>query len=198
MDYPNKWRALSRKSKAFIFLLIGLWMWFTIQTIVVIADGLNDEIAPADVAIVFGSQVLTNGQPSLLLKSRLDKTLELYQKGYFKTIIVSGGFGKEGYDEAEVMRNYLAERQIPTSSIIMDSQGNNSRLTAVHSKQIMDNLGLKSALAITNYYHITRARLALHRVGINNAYTTHANFFELRDLYSIVREFAAYYKYLFY
>ncbi|MTI68384.1 MAG: YdcF family protein, partial [Firmicutes bacterium] len=44
--------------------------------------------------------------------------------------------------------------------------------------------------------HITRTKLAFEKVGIDKVYTAHAKIFEIRDLYSLTREFFAYYKYL--
>jgi hypothetical protein len=52
------------------------------------------------------------------------------------------------------------------------------------------------AMVITQYYHITRTTLAMHKVGINKVYSAHARIFELRDLYSLTREFIGYYIYL--
>jgi hypothetical protein len=40
-------------------------------------------------------------------------------------------------------------------------------------------------------------KLAFNKVGFEEVYSAHAEFFEARDLYSITREFFAYYKYLF-
>jgi len=61
---------------------------------------------------------------------------------------------------------------------------------------LTDPLGFDSAIAITNYYHITRTRLTFAKFGIKRVYTAHANFFEWRDGYSLLREFFGYYKYL--
>lgn len=44
-----------------------------------IIDGLNDELKPVDAAVVLGNKVEVNGRPSERLKSRLDKSVELYK-----------------------------------------------------------------------------------------------------------------------
>src|SRR3712207_7177756 len=44
--------------------------------------------------------------------------------------------------------------------------------------------------------HISRTRLAAKSFGISPVYTAHASYFELRDLYSIVREVVGYGEYL--
>ena len=183
-----------KKSIKLILLLMG--MWLMIHSICIIIDGLNDELQTTDVGVVLGNKVQLDGRPSERLKSRLDKTEELYKKGYFPLILVSGGTGKEGFDEAKVMKAYLVDKGIPKDRIIEDPQGNNSYMTAQHTKSVMDNRGLESAMIITQYYHISRTKLAFEKLGIKNPSSAHADIMEWRDVYSIVREFPAYYKYL--
>lgn len=182
--------------KPLIFVVGSLLIWFLIHTAFIVIDGLNDELKPVDVAVVLGNKVETNGQPSGRLQARLDKAFELYGEGYYPLIIVSGGIGKEGFDEAKVMKAYLIERGIPEDKIVEDNHGNNSYMTAQNTRKIMDNLELESAMVITQHFHISRTKLAFRKMNINEVYAAHAKIFELRDIYSIIREFPAYYKYL--
>lgn len=179
-------------------LLLSIIIWFCIHSIVIVIDGLNDEIGCCDVAIVLGNKVELDGRPSERLQSRLDRAVELYNQKYFEKIIVSGGVGKEGFNEAEVMKDYLVMVGIPSDSIIVDSRGTNTLMTAEITKYIMDEFNLHSAMVITQYYHITRSKLALHEAGIKEVYSAHARIFEIRDIYSITREFFAYYQYLWF
>ncbi|MCR8656070.1 YdcF family protein [Paenibacillus sp. T3-5-0-4] len=151
---------------------------------------------PVDVAVVLGNKVETTGQPSERLKARLDKSVELYDGGYYTYIMVSGGIGKEGFDEAKVMKSYLIDKGIPEDKIIEDSNGYNSYMTAQNTSKIMDELELDSAMVITQYFHVTRTKLAFRKMDIEEVYSAHAKIFEFRDIYSIIREFPAYYKYL--
>lgn len=182
--------------KRLLLVVICLFSWFIIHTAFIIIDGLKDELEPVDAAVVLGNKVELNGQPSERLRARLDKAVELYEKGYFPLIIVSGGLGNEGYDEATVMKAYLVDRGIPDDRIIEDHDGYNSQMTAQNANKIMKQSNLDSAMIITQYFHVSRTKLAFRKMNIGEVYAAHANFFEFRDLYSIVREFPAYYKYL--
>jgi uncharacterized SAM-binding protein YcdF (DUF218 family) len=55
----------------------------------------------------------------------------------------------------------------------------------------MANRGLRSAVVVTQYFHITRSRLALKQAGIQDVSSAHARFFEMRDIYSVLREVVA-------
>jgi vancomycin permeability regulator SanA len=159
--------------------------------------GLSDNIDRSDVAVVLGNTVDPNGKPSAQLQARLDKTIQLYQQGIFKNTIVSGGVGKEGFDEAVVMKQYLVANGLPTARIYVDSQGNNTYLTAKRTAQLMTEHKWQSAIAISQYFHLPRTKLALQRFGVKTVYTAHADFFELRDLYSTIREVFSYCSYQF-
>lgn len=184
--------------KRILLYIIGIsFLWFIIHTLVITVDGLNDELGVADAAVVLGNKVELNGEPSKRLRGRLDKALELYEKKYFEYIIVSGGTGKEGYDEAAVMRDYLIGKGIPEDKILTDSNGYNTFMTAQNTKSIMEDMEFDSVLIITQFYHISRTKLAFGKVGIKNVYSAHAEYLDFRDAYSVFREFFAYYKYIF-
>ncbi|HEY3898357.1 MAG TPA: YdcF family protein [Chthoniobacter sp.] len=182
-----------RKSVVLVILtLFGAWV---VATLVLVAAGFHDQIAHADVALVLGSKVNADGTPSARLRARLDRTLELYQAGYFPTIIVSGGF--KGADEAAVMGDYLRAHGVPPNRLIEDKSGVNTFASAHDTVIIMRRLKFRSVFVISQYFHLPRARLALERFGISPVYSAHAHYFELRDLYSSPRELAAYLQYYF-
>lgn len=184
-------------SKLVKYIIIAGFLWFCIHIVIVVFDGLNDELAFVDVGVVLGNKVELNGKPSKRLQRRLDRAAELYHKKYFKYVIVSGGVGKEGFDEAKVMKDYLIHTGVAENNIILDSNGYNTFMTAKNSKVIMEKINLNSVMVISQYYHITRTKLAFKKAGFDKVYSAHAKVFEIRDIYGLTREFFAYYKYLF-
>lgn len=166
-------------------------------TAIIVVAGLNDKLGTADIALVLGSKVEPDGTPSLRLRARLDKTLELYQSGYFPAVIVSGGTGKEGYDEASVMRDYLVSHGIPKDRVMVDSNGTTTFMSAKNTCNIARQQRLNSVFVVSQYFHLPRACLALRRFGISTVYSAHAHFFEARDIYSSPRELFGYLSYFF-
>lgn len=177
----------------FLFLII----WFALHVSITTIDGLSDEIKQVDIAVVFGNTVEKTGIPSNRLKGRLDKAVILYKQKMFNKIIVSGGFGIEGFWEGDIMRDYLIKSQVSSEDIIVDNYGNNTYLTVKNTKEIMQKNKFNSIMIISQYHHISRVKLTFWKLGISNVYSAHANYFELRDVYSTVREFIGFYSYLF-
>lgn len=174
--------TILKKLGLIVFLL------FAVTASCIVIAGLSDDIQISDVAVILGSKVESNGQPSMRLAARLDRVQALYKSQIVKMLIVSGGIGKEGFDEAEVMRDYLIRNGIPATAIILDDKGANTQDTARNCSRLMRIHGFKSVIIVTQYFHIPRTRLALHAYGINQVHSAHAQYFELRDIYSTVRE----------
>ena len=109
--------------KALKYLILFFAVWLSLHTIIIVIVGLNDNVAQADAIVIFGNKVETDGTPSKRLQSRLDKGLELYNQGVAPLLIVSGGLGIEGYEEAVVMKEYLLNQGISEDAIIEDRNG---------------------------------------------------------------------------
>lgn len=180
------------KKVKLILKIIGVW--FLIHQIFIIIDGLTDDSMQCEYGIVFGNTVHIDGTLSKRLKARTDKGFELYKASKVKKLFVSGGLGKEGFYEAQKMAEYLIDKGVPPADIIIDDYGNNSFLTALNFKKAYPNA--ESVIVITQFYHISRAKLALSKVGIKRVGGASPNYFEGRDFYSLFREFFGYYKYL--
>lgn len=157
----------------------------------IIADGLHDRLERSDVAVVLGSKVMPDGTPSPRLQARLDRAIELYHQDLVRFVLVSGGTGKEGFSEGQVMGDYVVSQNVPASQVIVDEVGNTTRDTAINAARLMRERGLTSAIAVSQYFHITRSRFAFRDAGIARVGTAHAYYVEARDVYSIAREIPA-------
>lgn len=181
-----------------VLALIGLSaVWFVLHLTIIVADGLRDELGRADLIVILGNRVEPDGTPSPRLAARLLRGLDLYQSGYAPRILVSGGTGVEGVDEAEAMRRWLVEQDVPASVVLVDSGGVNTFATSVNTARIMRKNGWQSAIIVSHYYHIARCKLAFARAGVETRFSAYARTGpELREPYSLVREFVAYYAYM--
>lgn len=156
--------------------------------------GLRDDRRPSDVAVVLGNKVYPGGTPSPRLAARLDEAVAIWRANLVKAVIVSGGIDGET-DEAAAMRLYLIDKGVPRAAIFVDSRGTNTWETARNIAAIMKAHEWRTALIVSQYFHIARSALALRRFGILDTRSAHAAYFEWRDLYSIAREVVGYPKY---
>ena len=181
--------------KRLLALVLAPVLLLAASACAIVIDGLNDRVEKADVGVVLGSMVMPDGTPSPRLRARLDRAVELHGQGIIDFILVSGGTGKEGFSEGKVMRDYLAAQNVPEDRILTDEFGNTTSDTAVNAAKLMRERGLTSAIAVSQYFHLTRSRMAFRDAGITQVGTAHARYFESRDIYSIAREIPALAKY---
>ncbi|MCC7192300.1 MAG: YdcF family protein [Phycisphaeraceae bacterium] len=164
---------------------------------VIIYTGCNDDTRPRDVGVVLGNYVSPEGVVGSVVKGRLDRAIELYNAEAFHHIIVSGSTAPGGYNEARGMREYLIAHGIPQDVIIADPNGINTYFTARNTREILRQHNWTSAIAISQYYHILRCRLAFRRMGISDVGSAHApEGREMREPFILCREFVAFYWYL--
>lgn len=198
----NKFITLKRPQKPFSLkrlfkrgIIFGL-LFFSVHTIIVLFDGLIDRTPVTDVALVPGCPVNPDGSPSPWLKTRLDRTVELFQKQKVKRVIVSSGVTRKGLREADYMKQYLVTNGVPADSIIADNNGYNTYMTARNYDSIRKIYGFKTLTLVTQFYHITRNKLSLLKFGISANGSAHGKTFFWKDGFGLVREFLAFYKYL--
>ena len=139
----------------------GLLVW-------IVADGLTDDRSPADVIVVLGNQILPSGEPHPRLEARLAAALDCYAAGCAPVILVSGGTGVEGFDESVVMKGWLEAEGVPADAVIADPYGLSTRHTARNAAELMAARGWSRAIVATQFFHITRCKLAFRQAGVSD------------------------------
>lgn len=183
-------KNIFRIFKIFVSIII---LWFVIHSLYITFDGLSDNGKSADLAVILGNKVNKDGTLSTRLEKRLESGIDLYKNHRIKKILVSGGFGKEGFYEGDKMKEYLVENGIPDSLIIVDNHGDNTRATVINTLQLKPKFKFNSIIIVSQYFHVTRTKKLFEDQGFENVSSVSPNYFELRDIYAIVREFPAYY-----
>jgi SanA protein len=117
----------------------------------------------AQAAIVPGAQVKPDGEMSLMLADRVERTVELWNAGKVDRILVSGDHGSWRYDEPDTMREALMRAGIPGRVIFTDHAGFNTYATMVRAKRIFE---VQSATVVTQGFHIDRALYLAKSAGI--------------------------------
>ena len=125
-----------------------------------------DQARPADAIVVFGAAEYV-GRPSPVYRARLEHAYDLFEKGMAPIVITTGGSGKDPtFSEGQVGRDYLAKRGIPDVNLIAETQGTDTEHSARRVAVIMDANNLKSAILVSDAYHVYRAKRMLEAEGI--------------------------------
>ncbi len=178
-----------------IFLLVALLPLFI--NLYVIFRNINDikdisEINEQyDIALVLGCSI-KNNKPSKMLRDRLNKGIELYNRGIVKKILISGDHQKD-YSEVTVMYNYLIENGINDKDILVDKIGYSTSESLINYKSDYSD---KSVIIVTQKYHLFRALniakdLKINSVGVHADLVNYSGtiFREIREILARNKDF---------
>ena len=126
----------------------------------------NDETRPADAAIVLGASVYENA-PSPVFCERINHAIDLYNDGYVKTIIMTGGVGEGNIrSEADIAREYAEQHGIPAGAICKEEDSAITYENLENAKQLMEQKGMDTALIVSDPLHMKRAMLYAKDLGM--------------------------------
>jgi uncharacterized SAM-binding protein YcdF (DUF218 family) len=129
-------------------------------------ESLIDEAQPADAIIVLGAAEY-RGKPSPVLEARLNHALFLYLKGLAPRVITTGGAGGDPvFTEGSVGRTYLTARGVPPEAIVVEREGESTAQSVAAVVEIMRRMNLKSAIVVSDGYHIFRVKKMLESSGM--------------------------------
>ena len=124
-----------------------------------------------DFIIIHGAGLLDGERVTPLLKKRIDKAVQAFQKSKNPHIrlISSGGQGSdEKISEAQAMYNYLVEHtDVPKEAIILEEKSTTTYENLLFSKEIGEQL-IKNPrfLFVTNDYHVFRTSTYARQIGM--------------------------------
>ena len=186
-----------KKQKWLVRIIVAGCLLPIIHLSIIVIDGFTDEKEKCSFAVVLGNKVELNGKPSPRLQTRLDKAVELYEQQIVDSIIVSGGKGIEGFEEAEVMKSYMVTQGVPAQRVLCDYKGYTTYRTAKNTLALIANPTDK-IIVVSHYFHISRTKLAFRNFGMKNVQGVHSELLlEAKEPYALLREFIGFYYYLF-
>ncbi len=119
-----------------------------------------------DWGVVCGYPASDDGSPSLIMKSRIEAGVKLYQAGKIKKILVSGGAVKNQYVEAKVMKAYAIKLGVKKEDIIVEDKSVSTYHNLMYCSKIVKD---DQCLVITNSWHLRKADHYARKFKLNYA-----------------------------
>ena len=110
-----------------------------------------------DVIIVLGCPATSTCNVSPIMKTRVNKGIELFKKGLANKIMFSGSAVANNCNEAKVMSVYAHSEGLSYSSILEEKIAKNTYENAYYTVKKMKEENFKSAAIVTSDFHIERA-----------------------------------------
>lgn len=126
--------------------------------------------ASADAIVVLGRGVRPDGSLGLIARARVDRALELHQRGVAPRIIFSGRSALMGDDhptvtEAEAMARYAAARGLPATARFIEDESRDTIGNAFFTwRRWLRPNDWRSVRVVTTDYHIPRAAWIFRKI----------------------------------
>ncbi|NQW01314.1 MAG: YdcF family protein [Rhodospirillales bacterium] len=118
--------------------------------------------------IIFGAAVLPDGMPSGTLRRRVMGAVDAAAGNPGAIFIPSGGVGRHGHVESEIMTKLILESGIPGDRIIEDSEATDTFDTVVNTARIMRARSKDiSVVVCSSRYHNPRCAMLFRLLGFS-------------------------------
>ena len=117
----------------------------------------------ADCILVLGCGVRDTGEPSLMLRDRLDMGLRLYELGAAPKLLMSGDHGRKEYDEVNVMKDYATSAGVPSEDVFMDHAGFSTYESMYRARDVFC---AETVIIVSQRYHLYRAVYDARALGL--------------------------------
>jgi len=124
-----------------------------------------EDVPQEQVAIVFGAGLWQDGSPTPVLRDRIQAAADLYFQNKVEKLLMSGDNRFADYDEPTAMKNYALKLGVPENAIVLDYAGRRTYDTCYRAKKIF---GVKSAILITQEFHLSRALYLCDTLGVES------------------------------
>ncbi len=141
-------------------------MYLLVTAFLIMHQAHYDEARPADAIVVFGAAEYV-GRPSPIYRARLDHAYQLFERGLAPLIITTGGSGNDPhFSEGQVGHDYLSDLGVPDVNLIAETQAGDTDQSAQRVAVILEANELKTALLVSDAYHLYRAKKMMESEGI--------------------------------
>lgn len=116
-----------------------------------------------DCVLVLGCRVYDTGELSAMLEDRMLTGTDLVRAGVSDTLLVSGDHRTDAYNEVDAMKRFAVSCGVSSERVFQDHDGYSTYDSIFRLKNIY---GAKSAVIVTQEYHLYRALYLADKLGI--------------------------------
>jgi uncharacterized SAM-binding protein YcdF (DUF218 family) len=174
---------LLRQRRLAVAVVAMAFAWSLVWSVPAFSDGLRQSLesqhpvvpeaslprADAIVVLGGGSYEWTSDadvDPDDLVNSRLASGARAWLAGRAPIIILSGGRGRPGHTEADLMADAIGKLGIPASALLLERNSRNTRDNAAFTARLAREHGVHRILLVTSSLHMPRASLLFRDEGV--------------------------------
>ncbi len=147
-----------------LVVLGGLYVGVTFVQVWMAAG--RDSARPSEAIVVLGAAQF-NGEPSAVLRARLDHAYDLYAEGLAPVIVVTGGNQPgDRFTEAGVAAEYLHGKGVPDEDILREVRGTSSWESLAAAAGFLGDRGITDVILVSDPFHSYRIGAIADELGL--------------------------------
>ena len=116
-----------------------------------------------DCILVLGCGVDAQGRPKPMLHDRMTVAVELYERGWADTLLLTGDNSGPDYNEVGAMETFALDCGVPEEALLPDNEGFN---TDASIRRAREEFRIRRAVIVTQEYHLSRALFLAESYGL--------------------------------
>jgi uncharacterized SAM-binding protein YcdF (DUF218 family) len=164
-------RLLAGFLRGLIIIAVTLLALLGLVCGLIVIQGRRDEARQIGAGHVGAALVLGaaqwNGDPSPVLRARLDHALELYRRGQVRQIILTGGTGPgDTTSEAAVGKRYLIAQGLAADALLLEEQGTTTWESLRNAVPLARANRIGAVLLVSDPFHMLRSIKMARDLGL--------------------------------
>lgn len=145
-------------------------LYFVVTLAQVWAASRRDQAHRADAIVVLGAAQY-DGEPSPVLRARLDHAVDLYRDDVADTLVVTGGRQPgDRFSEAHASARYLTERKgVPESVVLWEPYGRTTWEQLASVARFLQRRGMREVVLVSDPFHSARVAAIADERGLEAA-----------------------------
>lgn len=164
MKTKHKEKSIVGGVLSLLLTLIIIYVLYTAYDIY--SFGNKDEKVLADAAIILGAEVWEN-QPSPVFRERINHGIWLYQNGYVKYLIFTGGLGEGNvFSDAFIASEFALREGVRDDRILLEEHSTITQENISYAAQIVAEKNLSKVIIVSDPLHMRRGMLMAENYGL--------------------------------
>jgi uncharacterized SAM-binding protein YcdF (DUF218 family) len=164
-------RLLAGFLRGLILIAVSILVLLGLICVLIVAQGRRDEAQQVGAGQVGAALVLGaaqwNGDPSPVLRARLDHALDLYRRGQVRQIILTGGVGTgDTTSEAAAGKQYLVEHGMTADALLLEDQGTTTWESLRNAVPLARANRIGAVLLVSDPFHMLRSIKMARDLGL--------------------------------
>lgn len=160
------------RRRLLLWILLPVTIWLVIcsgMAVISMSVGDQNNAQSSDVIIVLGAGLRRDGRAGDALWRRSLVAAQAYHDGLAPNVVCTGGVSEtQTRSEADACREILIGEGVPPGAVVLEGGSHSTEENALNTRTIMADRGWKTAVVVTDSFHMMRAGWIFSAYGIKH------------------------------